>query len=538
LKETGIYLMHMPLTPIRCLLRARDLYPGKTGIVSGTQSYTYAEFSDHCHRMAAGLLTTGVKKGDRVALLSFNNNVLLESYFGIPLAGGVVMPLNVRLHPSEIVSIAAHAAPKVLLYEQDFSPQAHYLREAGLSACKFVSIDGPPLPGELTLEDLMMTPPLPDPDLLTIDENDIAELFYTSGSTGRPKGVALSHRTLYLHALSLAGSLDHSDRQVVLHTIPLFHANGWGFPQFATMCGMRQVTVCRFEPRSILRLIQSERATIMILVPTMATALIACPDRSSFDVSSLQQILIGGAASSPELIAGLEAAFSGCSVLAGYGLTEASPVIATARPKSTFTFSDDTLRLRYAASAGWPFLGVEARVVDSAMHDVPKDMETMGEIVVRGDNIMDGYYRDPRLTQDAITQGWLHTGDIAVWNEERCLYIVDRKKDIIISGGENIASIEVEHAILAHPAVAECAVVSAPHARWGEVPAAVVVLKEGYAETEENLLTFVASRIAKFKIPQLVRFATSPLPKTGTGKIMKHAIREEFWSGKEKRVQG
>lgn len=235
------------------------------------------------------------------------------------------------------------------------------------------------------------------------------------------------------------------------------------------MCGMRQVMVRRFAPASIFRLIQSEEATIMILVPTMANAVLACRDRGNFDLSSLRQVLIGGAASSPELIAGLEIAFSECSLLAGYGLTEASPVVGTAPPKCTFALNDEGQRLRYEASAGWPFLGVEVRVVDLAMHDVPKDMETVGEVVVRGDNVMDGYYREPGLTRNAITGGWLRTGDMAVWNEDRCIYIVDRKKDIIISGGENIASIEVENTILAYPAVAECAIVSAPHPRWGEV---------------------------------------------------------------------
>jgi fatty-acyl-CoA synthase len=530
--------MHVPLTPIRCLLRARDLYPHKTGVVDGEERYTYGEFADRCHRMAAGLIAAGVQKGDRVALLSFNNHVLLEGYFGIPLAGAVVMPINVRLHPAEIAAIIAHATPKVLIYEEEFAPQVQHLREAGLSTCAFVSIDGPPLPGGMALKDLTMAAPLPDPDLLSIDENDMAELFYTSGSTGNPKGVTLSHRTLYLHALSLAGSLEHDDHRVALHTIPLFHANGWGFPHFATMCGMRQVMVRRFEPASIFRLIQSEKATGMILVPTMANALIACPDRGRFDVSSLSHILIGGAASSPELIAGLEAVFPGCSVLAGYGLTETSPVVGNARPKSTFTFASEAERLSHSASAGWPFLGVEARVVDTTMQDVPRDMKTVGEVAVRGDNVMDGYYREPGLTRDAIQGGWLRTGDMAVWDEERCLHIVDRRKDIIISGGENIASIEVEHAILAHPAVAECVVVAAPHERWGEVPVAVVVLKEGCVETEESLIAFAASRIARFKLPHAIKFETSPLPKSGTGKVMKRAIREAFWAGKDKRVQG
>jgi fatty-acyl-CoA synthase len=529
--------MQLPLTPIRCLLRAVDLYPQKIGVVSGDNRYTYAEFAERCRRMAAGLSGAGVTSGDRVALLSFNTNVLLESYFAAPLAGAIVMPINVRLHTAEVKRLVEHAQPRVLFYEKDFSTIIDNLRTAA-PECLFVSIDEDASPGDRTLASFLSADPVPFPDLASIEESAIAEIFYTSGSTGKPKGVMLSHRTLYLHALSLAANLDHSDRQVVLHTIPLFHANGWGFPQFATMYGLEQVMVRRFDPLGVFRLIERERATMMILVPTMAAALIGCPEREQFDLTSLEQIIIGGAASSPQLIAQLERAFPTPSVIAGYGLTETAPVIGTSRPKGTVAFSDEAHRLKFSSTAGWPFSGVEIRVVDEHGMDVPQDGATLGEVIVRGDNVMDGYYREPLMTSEVIVDGWFHTGDMAVWDQERCIDVRDRKKDIIISGGENIASIDVEQAIMAHPAVAECAVVAAPNERWGEVPVAIVVPKDGTSPTTEELLVFAATRLAKFKMPQKVIFRQEPLPKNGTGKVMKYVLREPLWAGIEKRVKG
>jgi fatty-acyl-CoA synthase len=402
--------------------------------------------------------------------------------------------------------------------------------------CRFISIEDS---GESpTLSSIMAVDPIALPDLMSLDETSIAELFYTSGSTGRPKGVMLSHRALYLHALGLVGCFDHSDTQVILHTIPLFHANGWGFPQSATMCGFKQVMVRRFDPLTVFRLLEEERGTFMILVPTMAAALLACKERRNFDLSSLRYVIIGGAAASPELVAQLETLFPGVSVFAGYGLTEASPVIGTARQKSTMTFANDDDRRRFVSSAGWPFLGVEVRVMDDSGVDVPQDGITVGEVAVRGDNVMDGYYLEPQLTRDTVVDGWLRTGDMAVWNEERCLRVVDRKKDIIISGGENIASIELEHAIQSHPEVVECAVVAAPDPRWGEIPVAIVVIRADATVTEEQLLQWAGQFVARFKLPKQFILQKDPLPKGGTGKILKYQLREQFWRDKEKRIQG
>jgi fatty-acyl-CoA synthase len=522
--------MFVPLTPIRALHRAVDLYGNKVGVVSGERRFTYREFGERVERLAFGLLSEGVAVGDRVAFLSFNANQLLEGYYAAPLIHGIVMPLNVRLTCAELISILNHAEPRVLFYEPDFVPMIEQLRQYCPAIVRWCNTSD-------EYEELLTRGRIQRPDICSFDEAEIAELFYTSGSTGTPKGVTLSHRTLYMHMLSVSATFYNDETCVELHTIPLFHANGWGRPQCATFHGLKQVMVRRFDPTAVLKLIQDERATSMSLVPTMANALINCPDVGKFDYSSLRQIHLGGAASSPELVARMEKVFP-CPVMAGYGLTETSPVVTSARDKSTVTFADENDRIRHRAMTGWPLPGCELRVVDLHMNDVPRDMQSIGEIVVRGDNVMDGYFREPRATADIMTNSWFHTGDMAVWDEETYVLIVDRKKDIIISGGENISSIEVERAIAAHEAVFECAVVSAPDPQWGEVPAAFVVLKPGATLTEADLAEFLRCRIAKFKLPRRYEFSHEPLPKTGTGKIIKRELRETLWRDKDLRIQG
>jgi fatty-acyl-CoA synthase len=530
--------MPVPLTPIRCLHRAVDLFGSKIGIVCGEKQFTYKEFGDRAESLAGALKAHKIHKGDRVAYLSFNTHQLLEGYYGVVQAGAIVMPLNVRLAVQELVAILNHSGARMVIFEPDFDATIEKLR----GVCKSVELwvttaDHKSASAELTYEELLSAGKPERLDIFTVDEHAIAELFYTSGSTGTPKGVTHTNRTLYLHALSVGGMYRDIETMVDLHTIPLFHANGWGRPQASVMHGVKQIMVRRFEPAFVFRMIQEHRATDMSLVPTMANALFNAPDLRSYDVSSMRRIMVGGAAASPELIDRIEKAFPGSEAFGGYGLTETAPVLTSARNKGLH-YKDNAERLRRQAMAGWPITGVEVRVVDQDMNDVPRDMESIGEIVASGDHIMAGYFKEPEATAAVMTGHWFHTGDMAVWDTEGYIHIVDRKKEIIISGGENISSLEVEKAIFSHPDVFECAVVAAPDDRWGEVPAAIVVPKDGSGLTSEAMHEYLQTRLGRFKLPRVIEISHEPLPKTGTGKIRKMVLKERFWAGKSKRVQG
>lgn len=531
--------MPVPLTPIRCLHRAVDLFGSKIGVVCGDKHFTYAEFGRRAETLSSALTNSGIRKGDRVAYLSFNTHQLLEGYYGVVQAGAIVMPLNVRLSVQELTAILNHSGARMVVFEPDFDSTVEKLREVCTAVERWVTTaDDKPSFADLTYEELLAAGTNPERlDIFTVDENAIAELFYTSGSTGTPKGVTHTNRTLYLHALSVAGMYRDVETMVDLHTIPLFHANGWGRPQASVMMGVKQIMVRRFEPTFVFRMIEEHKATDMSLVPTMANALINAPDLRNWDTSSMRRIMVGGAAASPELIDRIEKAFPGSESFGGYGLTETAPVLTSSRPKGLH-YADDAERLRRQAMAGWPVPGVEVRVVDYDMKDVPRDMQSIGEVVACGDHIMAGYFKEPEATAAVMTGPWFHTGDMAVWDTEGYIHIVDRKKEIIISGGENISSIEVEKAIFSHPDVFECAVVAAPDDKWGEVPAAIVVPKEGTGLTAEAMLEYLQTRLGRFKIPRVIEISQEPLPKTGTGKIRKMVLKERFWAGKEKRVQG
>jgi fatty-acyl-CoA synthase len=326
------------------------------------------------------------------------------------------------------------------------------------------------------------------------------------------------------------------DKRVEAHTIPLFHANGWGRPHTVTYSGGRHVMVKRFDPQQVCELIEREGVTAFSMVPTMAAAMVQCPEVERYDLSSLEEVSLGGAASSPALVRAVEQKL-GCRAIVGYGLTESGPVATTAHPKSTFGVLDDDARIRRQSMTGCALPGAELRVVDPAGNDVPQDSASIGEVLIRGDGVMDGYWNEPEATAEAMDGAWLRTGDMAVWDEDRYLLIVDRKKDIIISGGENISSIEIEKVIAAHPAVYECAVIGVPHEKWGETPKAIVALKPGLAATEDDIRCHVREHLAGFKVPASVDFCQE-LPKGATGKILKRVLRDPYWQGREVRVQG
>jgi len=367
-------------------------------------------------------------------------------------------------------------------------------------------------------------------DITEFNEDSVGELFYTSGTSANPKGVMLTHRNIYLHALSSVVSRENPEDSAHLHTIPLFHANGWGAAHTLTLRGFKHVMTSRFDPVEVFRLIQNERVQSLGLVPAMAIALVNSPEFHKYDLSSLRWVSLGGAASSPTLVREVEEKLR-CACYSGYGLTETAPVLTTSSMKPQLRWEGEQ-RFTGQAMTGYAIFGVELRVVDGNDNDVARDGQQVGEIVARSDGVMEGYWKQPEATAEVMRGGWFHTGDLATWNPDGYILIVDRKKDIIVSGGENVSSLEVEKTLLANPAVLEAAVIPVPDEKWGEVPKALVVLKPGAHASEGELIEFCRSHLTHYKCPRSVEFLES-LPKTGTGKILKRELRKKYWHGQE-----
>ncbi len=520
--------MNLPLTPIRFLRYAEQQYPASTAVVCGGERFTYAQFAGRAARLAGALRRLGIQPGDRVAFLSTNCHRLLEAYYGVLEAGAILLPLNIRLAAAELAYVLNDSGAKALFLQNQFAPLVDSFRSDLSSVESFHLLDAAPQAAWLSpgnYDSLLAQAEPFRADITGFDENAVAELFYTSGTSANPKGVMLTHRNVYLHALQASLALHTDVGSVELHTIPLFHANGWGVAHFLTLLGGKHVMVPRFDPPEVFRLIQQERAEFCSLVPTMAVALVNCPERTKYDLSSLKRITIGGAASSPTLVGEVEEKL-GCTCFSGYGLTETSPVLTISPMKPGLDWAGEE-RFARQASTGYAVPGVEIRVVDAHGNDVPRDGRCVGEIIARGDGVMLGYWRKPEDSAEVLRGGWFHTGDMAAWNEQGYVLIVDRLKDIIVTGGENVSSLEVEKALSAHPAVLEVAVIPAPDSRWGEVPKALAVLKPGARASEAELLEFCRSRLSHYKCPRSIEFLDA-LPKTGTGKILKRELRKKY----------
>lgn len=525
--------MNIPLTPIRFLRYAEQQYSHRTAVVCGPHRFTYAQFADRVSRLAGALLAAGVQPGDRVAFLSTNCHRLLEAYYGVLEAGAVLLPLNIRLAPAELTYILNDSGARILFVQTPFLPLVDSFRSSLSTVQSFYSLDGASQPDWLsprTYEALLSSANPHRSDITQVDENSLAELFYTSGTSAEPKGVMLTHRNIYLHALNASMALRTDTESVELHTIPLFHANGWGVAQFLTLLGGKHVMIQRFDTQEVFRLIEAERVNQSSLVPSMATALVNCPQRPKHDLSSLKRVTIGGAASSPTLVREVEEKL-GCTCFSGYGLTETSPVLSISPMKPGVSW-DEEHRFIGQSMTGYAIPGTELRVVDSDDRDVPRDGHAIGEIIARSDGVMHGYWRQPAATAEALRGGWFHTGDMATWNEDGYILIVDRRKDIIVSGGENVSSLEVEKALLSHPAVLEAAVVPVPSDKWGEVPKAFVVLKPSATASESELIAHCRSRLAHYKCPHSIELMET-LPRTGTGKVLKRDLRKKYWQGQE-----
>ncbi|MDQ1439100.1 MAG: hypothetical protein QOK43_2729 [Acidimicrobiaceae bacterium] len=507
--------MNVPLTPLDFLERARRLYGELLGVTDGNRRLCYREYASRCHRLAHALRSDlGIKPGQRVAYLCGNTLELLEAYYGVVMAGAILVPLNVRLGPAEMQDILRDCHASILFVHPSFAEAAEDLLPR-----RRLDLDS-------GYEEMLASQPdaLFEPD--PFGEDDVCEIFYTSGTTSTPKGAMLTHRALATHAVDSALTLGLTHRDVILHTIALFHVNGWGTPHYVTALGARHVLIEKFDAAEVLRLVEQEGVTRLSLVPTMAAAIAVHPDVKRRDTSSLVQVTLGGAASPPDLLRELEDLF-GCEVMCGYGLTEASPQLT----KAVTLRSHDELpveerRLRNATT-GLPNVGVDLRVFDDDDVEVAWDGHQVGEICVRSNHVMAGYWKKPEESDAALRGGWLRTGDLATVDAEGYVTIVDRKKDIIISGGENVSSVQVESVLAAHPAVYEVAVVGMADERWGEVPRAFVSLRPGAGPvTERELIKFVRDRLAHFKAPKRVDFLPD-LPKGGTGKILKAELRKQ-----------
>lgn len=511
--------MKVALTPLDFLERARRYYGGLEGIVDGERRITYGEFADRAHRLAHLLRTGfGVDRGDRVAYLCGNTLELLEAYYGVLLAGAVLVPLNIRLAPAEAQFMLDDCGAALLAVHPDHAPLAGHLEpklrldlDDSYDRALAVQLNTPADPGAL-------------------DEDDVCEIFYTSGSTGMPKGAMLTHRNLATHAVDAALTLGLTHTDVLLHTIPLFHVNGWGTPHYVTLLGAKHVMLPRFDAGEVLRLIEAEGVTRLSLVPTTAASILDHPDVDTRALGSLVQVTVGGAPPLPLMIAALEARL-GCEVICGYGLTEASPQLTKAVNLRSHSSLPAEAQVAKRSMTGLPNVGVDLRVLDDDDREVAWDGAEIGEICVRSNHVMAGYWNAPDATADVLRGGWLRTGDLATVDDEGYVMIVDRRKDLIISGGENIASIEVEACLLEHPDVVEAAVVGMPDERWGEVPRAFVTLSVGprtgahLTPSSEVLIDWVRARLAHFKAPKRIDIVDE-LPKGGTGKILKNELRK------------
>lgn len=509
-----------PLTPTAFLDRAAAAHGDRVAVVDGDQRFTYTEFRDRCRRLAGSF--AALHDGRPVAVLVPNTHVGLEAAHAVPWLGTALVAVNTRLSAGEVAYILEHSRASVLVVDPVFDE---------LVAEALARLDTPPRTVRVGPDYERLVADGEPTAVRPADERGLLSINYTSGTTGNPKGVMYHHRGAYLQALAMVGHTGLTASSVHLWTLPMFHCNGWCFPWAVTAAAATHVCLPKVEPSRIWELVREQSVTHLNGAPTVLSMIAYAPEAGP--VETPVAVATGGAPPSPAILRRM--AELGFEVTHLYGLTETfgPAMICDWRPEWSDLDADAQARMKARQGVG-NMIACAVRVLDDDGSDVPRDGVTTGQIALRGNNVMLGYLDDDQATRDAAPDGWFRTGDIGVMHPDGYVELRDRSKDVIISGGENIASVEVEQAIADHPAVLEVAVIAVPDERWGEVPAAWVTLREGESATEGEIVEHVRGRLARFKAPKRVTFGE--LPKTSTGKIQKFVLRDEAWAGQERRI--
>jgi fatty-acyl-CoA synthase len=514
--------METALTPLDFARRARKLYAGLEAVIDEDSTSTYAQFFERCDRWSAVLQHFGVCPGDRVAYIAPNIRAQLESFYAVPQIGAVLVPINYRLTADDLAYLINHSGARVVCADCDYLDAVDRIRPQIKDVEQFIALNAD-REGWLNYESLLQASS-PSFTPAEVRESDLLTINYTSGTSGKPKGVMITHRNAYMNVVGTLVHLPMSTSDRYLWTLPMFHANGWTFVWTVTAVGATHICLRKAHPQTIIDKIVRHRVSLLCAAPTVLLFLVNCSVEMTSQLPRGVRVLTAGAPPAAATIERIEGEF-GWSLMHAYGLTETSPFITICEPRPEHCALDPAKRAAIKARQGVELItSGELRVVDESGKQVANDGETLGEIVVRGNVVMKGYYNDPEATAQAMRDGWFHSGDAAVVHPDGFVEIRDRIKDIIISGGENISSIEVEGALLRHPAIQEVAVVGVPHERWGEAPEAFVVLRSDAAASEGELREFAREALAHFKVPHRFTFV-GELPKTATGKIQKYTLR-------------
>ena len=510
--------------------RNAQIRGNKIATINGNRQRTWKQLKDRISRFAGGLKSIGVNEGDRVAILALNSDRYFEYYFGVPWAGACVVPLNIRWSPQENAYSISDAGAEILLVDDTFAKMVPPLKGLGVNLKHIIFIGEGELPeGMLSYEQMIETnDPVPD---ACRKNDDLAGIYYTGGTTGFPKGVMLSHANLWASAIGMPAAINLTDKSRVLHAAPMFHLADGAMTQGGILAGSTHVFIPAFTPAGTIQAIASYGVTHSVLVPVMIQMVINDPSLKDADMSSLEFIIYGASPISEAVLIRAMNAFSKAKFAQGYGQTELAPLATILNPEYHTTEGPNAGKLK---SAGQAIHCSEIKVVNDAGEALP--IGAIGEIAVRGPQAMLGYWNKPEETAQSLRNGWVHTGDAGYLDEDGFLFLVDRIKDMIVSGGENVYSAEVENAISNHPAVEQVVVIGIPHPEWGEQVHAEIILKEGHTATEESIIAKTKEFIANYKCPRSITFRTEPFPVSGAGKLLKRDVRQPYWEGKDRQI--